>query len=152
MSIRTDYFGGNAISLDFFDAICGERLGGGVSRDVFVCKINPDLVVKIDSESSQFQNITEWKVWNELRAINSPLIKWLAPCHSISPCGNVLIQSRTAPLRRREMKRYGSLPEFLTDRKMENYGIINGKLVCHDYGHVNWTLGGKMTKVDWGER
>lgn len=33
------------------------------------------------------------------------------------------------------------VPYFFTDQKLENYGFINGHLVCHDYGTILMTKG-----------
>ncbi len=142
------YFTANAISADLFDAMCGEHLGGGCGREVYVSRLDPDLVIKIETGTGRFQNQMEWRVWDELSG--RPEGKWLAPCVSISPNGSVLIQKRTAPLRRREMVRHPRLPEFLTDVKMSNFGILDGKLVSHDYGYIKFGWSTKLVKVDWG--
>lgn len=142
------YFTANAISSDFFDLMCGEYLGGGCGREVYVCRVDPDFVVKIETGVGRFQNPMEWRVWQEM--CDKPEGNWLAPCVSISPNGAVLIQRRTDPLRKREMKKYPKLPNFLGDIKMDNFGILGGKLVCHDYGYVRWGYNTTLRKVDWG--
>ncbi len=143
------YFTQNGVSADFFDLMCGERLGGGVARDVYVSRLDPDLVVKIEHTSGTFQNQMEWRVWENL-SHDKDARKWLAPCVHISPCGSVLVQRRTAPLRRAEMARHKQLPKFLTDVKMSNFGILGGKLVCHDYGIVRWSYDTGLRKAVWG--
>ncbi len=142
------YFTANGIAADFFDLMCGQYLGGGCGREVYVSRLDPDLVIKIETGTGRFQNAMEWRVWEEARALPD-VARWLAPCVHISPCGSVLIQRRTAPLRRLEMARHKKMPGWLTDTKMSNFGILGGKLVCHDYGYVRWQLTGAMRKVDW---
>ena len=144
-----EYFTANAIASDMFALMCGEYLGGGCGREVYVSLLDPNFVIKIETGTGRFQNAMEWRFWEENRGAPD-FAKWLAPCISISPCGNILVQKRTAPLRRLEMKKYGRLPKFLTDVKMSNFGILGGKLVCHDYGYVSTVLDSGMRKVDWG--
>lgn len=115
---------------DFGYLFCGERLGQGIGREVFVLATDPTKVVKIETQAQSFQNILEWEAWHAAK--DGPTAKWLAPCHFISPSGIVLIMDRTQPLRRGEEP--DRMPVWLTDFKRTNYGLLNGRVVCHDYG------------------
>lgn len=134
------------IAREVFDVLCGEWLGGGLYRGVYACAPNPDLVVKIETRARAFSNVLEWDAWNEWRDEES-VAKWLAPCHSISACGAVLLMKRTQPMKLNEMPK--RLPKFLTDTKVSNYGELGGRVVCHDYAFVRTTLKTKKRKVAW---
>lgn len=136
----------NHIHEEAFNLLCGELIGRGMSRQVFACHLRDDLVVKSETGHGNFQNVTEWQVWQAVR--DTPMAIHFAPCHSISPCGAVLIQSRTRPAGMDEFPRL--MPAFLTDFKRTNYGVIVGKkgerkFVCHDYG-LHLLLENGMTK------
>lgn len=109
---------------------CGEPLGEGIGRHVFVYGLDPSMVIKVEMASHSFQNIIEWETWNQAQGTKSE--PWLAPCRRISPCGIFLIQDRVEPLRPEFEDT--PVPRFLTDFKRSNYGILNGRLVCCDYG------------------
>lgn len=141
---------GDSIISDFGYLFAGERLGVGIGREVYVLATDPTKVIKIEMASCSFQNAMEWEVWQVLK--DSDAAKWLAPCRHISPSGNVLIQDRTAPLRQDELPE--RMPKWLTDFKRTNYGMINGRVVCHDYGRCNLIADGyskRMKKVEWWE-
>ena len=129
-----------------FYTMCGESIGRGMSREVFECKLRPDLVVKTESTSGRFQNVVEWETWQRVK--DTPFAVHFAPCHSISPCGSVLVMTRTRPAGVDEFPKL--MPAFLCDFKRTNYGVIvekNGsrRLVCHDYG-TNLLFENGMTK------
>lgn len=117
---------------DAFNFICGEYLGSGSSRDVYVYKLDNTKVIKVDkSFDRQFANLFEYEFWLE-NQYDKRVSKWLAPCHELSPDGRFLIQSRAdrIPLNFKFPKK---LPTFLTDFKKSNFGLLKGKLVCIDY-------------------
>lgn len=146
---------------DIVRMLCGDLLGYGVGRRVFLCALDETRVVKIESDARSFQNVAEWQLWDALRGTKYE--QYLAPCYDISPGGCALIQARVQKLptlaalkaagadlqKLREMK----LPEFLTDLKTENYGWYKGRVVCMDYGsHLatnHGAFGSKMRKVKW---
>lgn len=117
---------------EFFDFMTGgEEIGHGVARHVFDHPNNPDLVIKVENTARSFQNIKEWEFWNDFQHCKD-VARWLAPCHDISSNGIFLIMSKTRPLLPKEIP--DKVPDFLTDHKALNFGILNKKLVCHDYG------------------
>jgi len=115
---------------------------------VFEFAPNPELVVKIETRNHSFQNVMEWEVWTEVQEYVAS--KWFAPCHSISPCGIVLLQSRTYELDKSQFPK--KMPAFFSDLKYQNFGMLNKQIVAHDYG-VSHLIEVGMTKemrvADW---
>lgn len=120
-------------------AMLGDKLGYGVGRQVYLCKINSDYVVKIEDKARSFQNIAEWDAWDWVSQGGAPdMAKWLAPCLQISASGSILVQRRVEPLRTSDLP--AKVPAFLADLKLENFGMLNGKVVCCDYGTIGVSL------------
>lgn len=131
---------------DAFHMLCGDEIGSGIGRRVFTCDLIPDCVVKIEENGGSFQNVVEWETW--LRVKGTEHAKWFAPCRWIAPNGTVLVMERTQRPGRYPEK----MPVFLTDFKRTNYGMLKGRLVCHDYGtHLMFEHGmsKRMRKADW---
>ena len=146
MSLQETYFG-NTIARDLFGLIAGKRIGAGVGREVWSCEIDDSLVIKFETEGRSFQNVIEWETWCALE--HSDHAKWLAPCRAISCCGSVLLQARTMPMRTKELPE--RVPSWATDIKPENWGLLNGKPVMHDYGYSRLLSGATkaMRKAHW---
>jgi hypothetical protein len=129
--------------------VLGDFLGEGMSRKVYVCKLNPLYVVKVEAEDHYFQNVMEWEAWNWVSG-DDAYSKWMAECISISPCGVYLVQKRVEPIREDELPK--RVPEFLCDLKTENFGVVDGHLVCRDYGtimnNLRWA-NRKLVKAEW---
>ena len=128
--------------------VLGPKLGEGSARKVYLCRMNPEYVVKVEMGGCSFQNVAEWDIWNWVRG--GSLEKWFAPCEMISTCGSILVQRRTEPVRSAELPK--RVPEFLTDLKVENFGMFNGRIVCFDYGTVSSCIrrtSRKMVKATW---
>ena len=139
------------IQRDAFWLLCGKRIGGGMSRDVYECDIDPTWVVKVESLAGHFQNVWEWRVWERVRGTDFE--RYFAPCVHISPNGNVLIQRRTTLARPDEYPE--RLPVFLSDTKRSNYGLFDGRLVCHDYGTalmLEYGMTKRTRKVEWWDQ
>jgi hypothetical protein len=147
-----------AMHREAFDLMCGDRLGYGMSRTVYACKLLPDCVVKVEEDSGRFQNVVEWETWQRVR--DTPASRWFAACRWISPNGSVLVMERTRPPAPSEF--LDRMPAFLCDFKRTNYGMAkaegrHGKpetewLVCHDYGtHLMFEHGmtKRLRKADW---
>jgi hypothetical protein len=146
-----------AIATDAFNMLAGRKLGSGIHRDVFECKIRDDLVVKVEIEPESgyrtFANVAEARFWNHFS--DAPNIRqWLAPVRFISPDGRLLLQDRCRPATPDDLKRLPKkLPAFLCDRKFSNYGWTKaGKLVCLDYAYTVENPSLRLTKADWWER
>ena len=131
---------------DAFNLLCGAKLGEGVHRDVFECRLRPELVVKVEKDEvfRNFMNVAEMRFWDYA----GPATRlWLAPCHYLSPDGRVLLQSRCDHVRKEELPE--KLPSFLTDIKAANFGIYEGRLVAVDYA-LHYTLASmRLQKVTW---
>jgi hypothetical protein len=128
--------------VDFLNLFCGAVLGEGNSRTVFAMEFDQSKVIKIEKDDGRFQNLIEWKAWNDCKG--TVLEKYLAPVHDISANGKVLIMERVMPLPTLSEAKQGAsnvlkgvmLPDVLTDYKPENYGILKGQIVCCDYGSI----------------
>lgn len=134
------------VSMDIIDTLCGDKIGRGMSREVYECRIDPSYVVKIEIEAGSFQNIIEHGFWHD-NSDNKLVSKWLAPCGWISANGAVLLQKKVSPIRKEELPK--KVPEFLTDIQLKNYGILNGKFVCFDYGLTIPRVSLKLKKATW---
>lgn len=134
------------VNRDFFHLITGAILGAGEFRIVYEHRHRDDLVLKFEPNSQSFQNIAEWDFWNDNKN-NKRVARWLAPCEFISPCGIILAMKKTA---KPELSDYpNTVPEFLTDLKRRNFGMLDGKLVAHDYGLYNVNTPTKRKKASW---
>lgn len=127
--------------------MCGKKLGSGAFRNVYVLRANDEHVIKIEDAQCSFQNVIEWGFWQE-NGWNKDIGKWLAPCVSISASGTFLIQKRTTPVTDIS-KMPAKLPKFLGDCHMNNFGKLDGKLVCHDYAINNVKIPMQLVKRKW---
>lgn len=119
---------------DLFGLVVGDPLGSGCYRKVFVW--GKEYVVKYERTAGAFSNAAEMRLWRDVR--DGKLAKFFAPCLSISPNGQWLIQARTKPCTLAQLKRaHKRVPAIFTDLKPANWGWFKGKLVCHDYGNQN---------------
>jgi hypothetical protein len=133
---------------EFESLFLGKKLGEGMSRKVYACRTDSALVIKIERRAGYFQNIREWETWNELQY--TAAAKWLAPCIDISSCGTILLQKRAQPIREKELPK--QMPVFLCDFKLANFGVLEGRVVCCDYGTnltISQAAGKRMKKVKW---
>lgn len=147
MSAFIDGLGSNILR-DWMANALGKKLGGGIGRQVFVYDLNPQFVIKI--EQSGFQNVVEREIW--LATKTTKHAKWFAPVRRISGLGCILLMDRTLPAPRSSFPK--KMPDFLGDLKYSNFGMLRGKLVCHDYGTLCNFLHAvpsrvKMSKAQW---
>lgn len=132
--------------------ICGKKLGEGVHRTVYQHKYYPNLVVKIEHSvhNADFANVTEWRNYINNREWKF-LADFLAPCEAINETGEILIQQKTEPLKRGQAPK--EVPVLFTDLKKSNWGMLNGRQVCHDYSFFPIYFivkgGKKMKKPKW---
>jgi hypothetical protein len=108
-----------------------EMIGEGAHRRVYTLKDWPDYVVKIEKHASvATTNIIEMQTWLEAPAEHD---KWLAPARAYAAFGFLLFQDRTTPVKDiSEMPE--RIPNWLTDTKIQNWGWLKDRVVCHDYG------------------
>ena len=109
----------------------------------------PQCVLKLEDRAVTFHNILEWEFWNAVK--HTKWKKWFAPCHHISPDGSVLMMAKTTPL---HGKLPAKLPAIFTDTKRENFGMFEGRMVCHDYAFSmtilsSRSLTDRLVKVKW---
>lgn len=137
------------VARDFMGMFLGDLLGEGMSRKVYEHKFDPTLVIKIEEDAGRFQNIMEARIWEEVSY--SDYAKWFAPVIGISPCGMVLVMKKVAVPYDKDFPT--SIPTFFGDLKKSNYGMLNGKFVCVDYGcHIVTNgLSKRMKKVKWDD-
>jgi hypothetical protein len=134
--------------------LCGEKLGSGVSRDVFACKLRPELVVKVETDFDyrSFANVAEMRIWCDNRD-HKAVADWLAPCEYLSPDGRILLQARVdvlqPPFKPGDKLPPDKIPAFLTDRKHSNFGWYQGRLVCCDYALTIATHSTRMTNAEY---
>lgn len=131
-----------------FNLLCGDKIGEGLCRTVFECKIDPTIVVKVEKEPKyMWQNIAEYRHWDESQFWKAGA-RWLAPCVSISFYGSVLLQRRVEPLRQRDLPK--KLPAFLNrDIKPSHFGWYQGRIVCCDYALAATELPLRLTAAKW---
>ena len=132
---------------DFIDLICGDLIGEGSTRKTFECFINHSYVIKIE-KSGCSQNVREYQNWSDYQYTDG-VSEWLAPCHSLSRNGRVLIQRRCEPIAKSQLPE--KLPKFLTDLKVENFGMLDGRIVCCDYSFLVTTAELTQRKVKWND-
>lgn len=133
---------------DTFNLLCGRKLNAGIHRTVYECRLRADLVVKVETDEDlrSFANVRESLFWGD-HEDHSAVARWLAPCEYLSPDGRVLLQRRCEPLRADDLP--DRLPSFLTDIKAENFGWLDGRVVCVDYATTLTTVSTRLVKADW---
>lgn len=134
---------------DALNLLCHDQIGEGIHRKVWTCRIRDDLVVKVevDDEWRYFANAREMQFWCDWQ-YHKPVAQWLAPCEYMSPDGRVMLQRRCDPVPP-SYKLPDKLPSFLTDVKRENFGLLDGRLVCVDYSTTIGSPNTRPKKVDW---
>jgi hypothetical protein len=138
----------NVVSKDLLGLVCSKKLGSGVSREVYQYALNPDYVIKFETDAGSFQNILEWETWENVRFTKHA--KWFAPCSHISPCGTVLLQYYASPISSYDLPE--KVPAFFTDLKLKNFGRFKDNIVCLDYGRnllMSNGLTSRMKKAEW---
>jgi hypothetical protein len=148
-AVADGLFTANALVRDLFGLVTGKYLGAGIAREVYEYGPDPGVVIKFEVATQSFQNVGEWEVWDRVKDVPN-LRRWFAPCIAISPCGCVMLQKRAYPA---QPKDYPSrVPMFFTDIKRANWGRIDDKIVCVDYGRhriMEQSFALRMRKADW---
>ena len=134
---------------ELLSSLLGVRLGRGISREVFVREFDESMVIKIeDLEKGYFANVAEFQIWNQV--VGTPYARWFAPSRSLSLGGRLLMQARTLPPAIRDLP--AEIPAIFSDVKIENFGMYEGRLVCHDYAFLSNRFFSKkvrMRKASW---
>lgn len=123
------------VSLEGLASLCiGHKISNGSARDVYLWKADPksETVIKVEKPNSPYhQNIAEFHLW-QLVKDEPEVAKWFAPCLAMSQCGRYLLQKRTRKILHHQLP--AEIPEFLTDLKPDNFGLMGDVPVAHDYG------------------
>ncbi len=138
----------SVVSKDLFCMVTGTQLGEGIARDVYRSALIPSQVFKFETRSGSFQNILEWETWEHVK--HTKYRRWFAPCHAISPCGTILIQEYARAIETSELPTH--IPAFFTDIKQKNWGMLDGRPVCVDYGYtllMEKGMTSKLRKAEW---
>lgn len=132
---RTSVEFAHGLQMDFNGFILGDRIGQGVGREVFVDRLHPTQVFKLENRGTQ--NWHEYEVWWAVKGTKWE--PWFAPVRWLSCYGRVLVQARTRqPMVGRKAPPFPSeIPGFMDDVKPDNMGIYRGRWVFHDYGYTN---------------
>lgn len=138
-----------AIFKDAFNLLCHHKIGNGIHRDVFGCRLDDKLVVKVENDMPWrfFANVHEMKFWTDNQHCDQ-IARWLAPSEYLSPDGLILLQRRCEPLRASDQMP-DRLRSFLTDVKRDNYGWLDGRIVCFDYALNIPSPSSRLKKADW---
>lgn len=129
----------------------GARIGKGAFRRVYTLIHDEKSVLKVEDRGCSFCNVNEWKVWKAV--VDTPIEHWFAPCSYIDAWGTCLIQARTVPFDSEESFKQaveavgGRLPAFFDDIHFGNFGMLDGRLVCHDYGFTLFLE--EAVKMSW---
>lgn len=124
------------------DLFVGDRLGKGSYRHVYKLKEDISKVLKVEYCGNVFSNVHEYQVWKEVQ--HTPIEKFFAPCYEIDAMGIALIQARTTPFESNDdfekaVRDNGDkIPAFMDDVHFGNWGMFEGRPVCHDYGFTTF--------------
>ena len=134
---------------DAFNLMCGDLIGKGSSRTVYENRFDPTTVIKVEQNGGiARQNIFEYDAWVELS--DEPAQKFLAPILFMSPRGRILVQKKTCTLPHKDYP--DKIPRFFADTKYQNFGLLDGEFVCHDYAHnsiYEFSYKVVMVKAKW---
>ena len=134
---------------DLLTIVCGDKLGWGHGRHVYIFKPDPSLVIKFEYEERSFQNVLEWTVWDRIKEAPS-VARWFCPIVDVSAGGTILLQKRTTPCEDKKLPKM--VPAYFTDLKRGNWGLLDGRVVCHDYGTtllMEEGMTSRMVKAEW---
>ena len=127
------------------------QIGQGLYRKVFSLQNNPDWVVKLELDGpTPHNNMMEFAVWTACEFYD-PGKQWLAPCWEIYNEGRILVQRKveTPP---DDFEWPERVPNWLTDLKKQNFGLLDGRLVSCDYGcdlPLAKGISKRMKKAEW---
>lgn len=130
------------------NTLIGREIGRGSTRVVYQTPMSSELVIKFET-AKDFQNVQEFLIWDEVKGTEHE--KWFAPVRFISSCSRILVQEKTEAIPPAMFP--SELPSYFTDIKQANFGLLDGRIVCHDYGYFRGTFLGltkRMKKVTWG--
>jgi len=143
-----------SVNSDLIKMFIGKHINSGCYRSVFEFNPNPDkYVIKIEHDDTN-SNTNEFLIWDEVNYLCGDLAwvkEWFAPVLWMSPNGKILIQERTKDYASTNKEYPDQLPSFFTNIKYSNFGWLNNRFVCHDYGAINRFIkyDKKFRKANW---
>ncbi len=136
------------LARDVYGLLVGDYIDKGAHRSVYTHASLSDAVVKFENRERSFCNVYEHQVWNRIK--DTEFAKWFAPVIDISANGVVLIMRRTTKVEARDLPTH--VPAFFTDLQPCNFGWMDGRIVCHDYGWhrlIERGMTKKMRRATW---
>lgn len=117
--------------LELYSSLVGERISNGSFRDVYECPLNNNWVTKVQIDPQGTSNMIEYFMWQDIQTHAPKSVqKWFCPLIFLSPCGRLLIAQKCDT---QNIKKPTKVPHFLSDCRMENFGMLDGRLVVIDY-------------------
>ena len=127
------------------------EIGRGTTRKVFAIDGNLHWVVKYEMYGeAPLANMMEYSIWKACEHYE-PGRKWLAPCGPLDLGGKFLLQRRVATPPD-DFVWPDRIPNWLTDTKKRNFGLLDGRLVACDYAMdlpLAKGISTRMWKVNW---
>lgn len=145
--LEDDHFR-TTVSKDLSRLVVGDLIGSGAFREVYEWLPDKTLVAKIENGAKSFSNVMEYEVWRSVEG--TEFACWFAPVVQVSNCGSVILQKRTVQIRRHELP--AKVPAFFTDLHPRNWGLLDGRPVCHDFALnmlIEHGMTKRMRKPDW---
>lgn len=120
----------------------GDIIGQGRTRTVYALLDKPEWCLKVGNEEALHSEFRNQGVIEK-----AGLGRWIAPCEWRD--GHFMMR-RTSPASRDNYP--ASLPAIFVDLKYENWGMLDGRLICHDYALVRETSRpAAVRSVKWKE-
>jgi hypothetical protein len=113
----------------------GGEIGSGSFRRTYEMLQEPDHVLKVQYGSGH-HNAIEWETWQAAK--ETKWAKWFAPCVRIDSWGSSLVmrKARTFESEMEFLATIKRVPVFFHDVRWTNWGMLDGRPVCIDYGHT----------------
>lgn len=135
---------------DAFNLLCGDLIASGAYRQVYECRIRPDLVVKVEiaeNEWRQQHNNLEAQFWADFQD-HKVIGKWLCPIVFVSPDTRIIMMERAMPLWDHELP--AKVPACFRDVKPGNFGRLkDGRIVCLDYALTRGSAPANLVPHGW---
>lgn len=124
---------------DLITSLIGEKIGAGLYRSVYQHNWDKNWVIKIEPNSTDC-NVTEFMLWDEVQGLCGDLEwvrNWFTPIYWMSPNGKILCMQKTTEYpKNKKLERPREIPYFFSDVKWDNFGWLENRFVCHDYGFI----------------
>lgn len=115
----------------FLSIIEGEAFAQGTRRTAHRVIGDPDVIVKQMRHPYPGSNFTEHLIW--VAVSETDLQSIFGRCLSISVSGKFLMMERLDDITKSDWADIPALPDWVTDPKPENFGILNSQIKVRDY-------------------